>query len=89
MSCRVQVILDEDERELFRAAAERAGVSLSGWLRHAGWQVLQMSSPERLRTVEQLDELFANLPEIDGREPDWAEHESVIEQSRSAGKPLP
>jgi hypothetical protein len=48
--------------------------------------VLHLSSPGKVRTIEQLDELFAHLPETDGREPEWAEHEAVIEQSRSAGR---
>ena len=36
MATRVQVILDEAEREAFRAIAEQEGLSLSAWLRQAG-----------------------------------------------------
>ncbi len=32
---RIQVLLDEAEREEFRRQAEREGVSLSAWLRRA------------------------------------------------------
>ena len=37
MATRIQVVVDEVEREAFREQAEREGVSLSAWLRAAAW----------------------------------------------------
>ena len=36
MATRIQVIVEEAEREAFRSVAEQEGLSLSAWLRQAG-----------------------------------------------------
>jgi hypothetical protein len=36
MAVRIQVVVDEREREAFRAQARAEGRSLSGWLREEG-----------------------------------------------------
>ena len=88
MTSRVHVILDEEERELFREAAAREGISLSAWLREAGRETLE--SQEGLRRVTTVKELRAFFAACDKREkgvePDWEEHRSVIEHSIRSGQ---
>lgn len=86
MTVRVQIILTEEERERFRHAAEREGLSLSAWLRQAGKQRLVEHYPERISSVEDLRAFFAacDAREV-GREPDWEEHLAVMEGSQRAG----
>jgi hypothetical protein len=85
---RVQVILDEEERELFREAAAREGIPLSAWLREAGRE--RLGAQERLRQVNTVKELRAFFAACDKREkgvePDWEEHRSVIEHSIRSGQ---
>jgi hypothetical protein len=88
MATRIQVVVDEAEREAFREQAEREGVSLSAWLREAGHRRLQQARP-RLDTVEKVRAFFASLPEREGVEPDWEEHKEAIARSRIEGLPEP
>ena len=87
MSVRVQVVMDEVERERLRRAAEREGLSLSDWLRRAARDRLRSIEARKLSTVEDLRAVFA---ECDGRErgtePDWQEHLAVIEESKASGR---
>lgn len=88
MATRVQVVLDEEEREVFRRAARAAGTSLSAWLREAGHQ--RIEEEERPGRIESLAELDAFFAECDrragpGREPDWERHREVIDSSRGSG----
>jgi hypothetical protein len=85
MATRIQVVVDEVEREAFRAQAEREGVSLSAWLREAGRRRLEAERP-RLDTVEKLQAFFDSLPDQEGVEPDWEDHKRVIEQSMASGQ---
>lgn len=87
MSCRVQVILSEQERESFRRLARQEGLSLSAWLRKAGVERAgALAAPKRIRTQEDLTELFGQCDEREhGREPDWEEHLEVIRRSRLEG----
>ncbi|MGH9461287.1 MAG: hypothetical protein ACRD1X_08710 [Vicinamibacteria bacterium] len=88
MSRRVQVILDEEDRELFREAAAREGVPLSAWLREAGRE--KLGAQERLRHVNTIKGLRAFFAACDRREEgvesDWEEHRSVIERSIRSGQ---
>jgi hypothetical protein len=88
MSRRVQVILDDEESETFRHHAAREGLSLSAWLREAGRDRLATrSSAERLETVEALRGFFARCDaREEGGEPDWEQHEAVIDTSRASGR---
>jgi hypothetical protein len=87
MSVRVQVVMDEVERERLRRAAEREGLSLSDWLRRAARDRLRSMEARKLSTVEDLRAFFE---ECDGRErgtePDWQEHLAVIEESKASGR---
>lgn len=86
-SKRVQVILDENERESFRRLAEERGQSLSSWLREAGRQRREeQSARPPLSDPEVLMAFFSTCDGGEsGREPDWEEHRERIERSRVAG----
>ena len=79
----------EDEKERYRASADRGGLSLSKWLREAAREKLARESEERrLETVEDLDAFFAECDarhEGEGPEPDWEDHKKVIEASMRSG----
>jgi hypothetical protein len=88
MSTRIQVVVEEAEREAFRAQAEREGVSLSAWLREAGHRRLRDDRP-RLDTVESVRAFFDSRPAREGDEPGWEEQKEAISRSRTAGLPPP
>lgn len=87
MPVRVQVILDESERERFRREAQREGLSLSAWMRRAAQERLAAGASSRLlRNVDDLDAFFDECDAREqGREPDWDQHRKVIERSRGSG----
>jgi len=87
MATRVQVILDEEDRERFRRYAKKEGLSLSAWLRKAGRErVAAQKAKQGPRTAEELKEFFEQCDSREkGREPDWAEHRKVIETSVRKG----
>lgn len=87
---RIQVLVTEQERERLRRAAEREGISLSGWLRRAGLEKADASSTDqRIRTAAELERFFRSCDRRNrekGREPDWDEHLAVIDRSRGGGQ---
>jgi len=87
MAIRVQVVLDEPERQRFRREAAAAGVSLSAWLREAGRQRIQRHELEtRFRGASDLHQFFRACDEREsGVEPEWEEHLRVIDESRRGG----
>lgn len=86
MPTRVQIVMDEMEREAFREAAAREGLSLSDWLRRAARDRLSSVAPSKLDSMEDLLAFFAECDEREqGIEPDWREHRRVIEESKSRG----
>ena len=87
MATRIQVVLDEEERERFRRQAAREGMSLSAWLRQAGRERLETQGGEDVpRTPEDLRVFFAECDRREqGSEPDWHEHRMVIERSIRGG----
>ena len=86
MSTRVQVILDEADREVFRRRAEAEGLSLSAWLRQAGRDRLAAQPQPKLATPKDLRAFFARCDVREkGREPEWREHLEVIERSKRSG----
>jgi hypothetical protein len=89
MSTRIQVVMDEVEREAFRRAADREGLSLSDWLRRAGRERLRAAGEPGLGSVEALRAFFEDCRRREGgREPDWQEHRAVIEESKASGRPV-
>ena len=84
MATRVQVILDEGEKELFQDRARFEGLSLSSWLRKAGYEMLKRRG--RIRSQEDLDTFFAACDaREEGTEPDWEEHLAMIDRSKGSG----
>ncbi len=87
MSTRVQIVMDELEREVFRQAAAREGLSLSAWLRRAARARLEEAEHPRLSSIDDLRAFFAECDQRElGSEPDWEEHTAVIEESRARGR---
>ena len=87
MSIRVQVVMGELEREAFREAAAREGLSLSDWLRRAARSRLAAVEPPQLDSVERLRAFFDECDMREsGVEPDWHEHREVIEASKAGGR---
>lgn len=84
---RVQVLMEEKEREEFRSLAKRSGMSLSAWLRRAGReQASRQNERSRLDSTEALKEFFTRCDDRElGTEPDWQDHEKVIEESKRSG----
>lgn len=87
MSIRIQIVLDPTEREAYRRAASREGLTLSAWLRRAARERLRkaesrpISSPDDLRTFFQACDAREQ-----GVEPDWADHLAVMDGSRRSGR---
>jgi len=88
MSTRIQVVLDENERELFRQQAKRDGMSLSAWMKKAAQEKSEdRGREEKIDSAEELDAFFSACDvQEKGREPDWNDHRKVIEKSINAGK---
>jgi hypothetical protein len=86
---RIQVVISEIEREAFRQAAAREGLTLSEFLRRAARDRLAAASAARVRTATDLRAFFreCDLRE-EGNEPDWLEHRAVIEDSKATGKTI-
>ena len=88
MSIRVQVVMDEIDREAFRQAAAREGLSLSDWLRRAARERLEAAAIPELSSVESLRAFFEECDaREEGTEPDWHQHRTVIEESKAKGRP--
>jgi hypothetical protein len=85
MMTRIQVVVEEEERESFRRQAHAEGLSLSAWLRRAGRERLSARGPASA-AAGALRKLFARCDAREkGREPDRREHLQVIEASRRRG----
>ncbi len=86
MATRVQVVLEEEERERFRREAELQGQSLSAWLREAGRARIAARAEKRPLTAGSLRAFFKSCDAREkGREPDWEQHLRVMEGSRRGG----
>ena len=86
MTTRIHLVIDEVERDAFRARAAAQGLSLSEWIREAARERLERERPMEIRTVADLDRFFAKRRTTgSGQEPDWEQHLAVMERSRSDG----
>jgi hypothetical protein len=86
MATRIQVVVDEEERESFRRQAQAEGLSLSAWLRQAGRERLNSRALPSTGALAALRRFFAECDAHEkGREPDWQHHLEVIEASRQRG----
>ena len=85
---RVQVLIEQEEREAFRQVAEHEGKSLSRWLRESALHRLEEKRASAiLSSAADLRAFFkaCRIREED-REPDWEEHLRIMEESRAAGR---
>lgn len=83
MGTRVHIVVDEREKQAFRARAAAEGSSLSEWLREAARERLQRSAPRNLSDPKELKRFFDTCDQQEtSPEPDWAEHLKVIQASR-------
>jgi hypothetical protein len=87
MSTRIQVVLDEKEREQFRREAASEGISLSAWMREAARErAASAGTRPRHLDAEGLRAFFAECDAREtGSEPDWEQHLRVIEHSARSG----
>ena len=85
---RVQLVMPDDDRELFVDQARREGMSLSAWLRAAARERLEKrQSVKQFESPEDVMEFFRSCAALDGpeTEPDWEEHLRVMNESRRQG----
>ena len=80
------VVIDDRERDAFRARAAAEGLSLSAWLREAARERLEREQPTEIKTVVDLDRFFAERAAVEvGTEPEWDQHLDVMQRSRRTG----
>jgi len=87
---RIHIVLPTEDKERYRAIAEREGMTLSRWIREAVREKAAKYDVERkLDTVEDLEAFFQDCDQLhegnEAAEPDWAEHERLIHESRTGG----
>lgn len=86
MTSRIHILVDEADKARYRQQADREGKSLGAWLREAAEEKLLASATSVIRDAADLDRFFEACDERErGPEPDWLEHQRVIERSRTAG----
>lgn len=87
MTARIQVVIDTDEKLRFHLAARQEGMSVSAWLKECARRRLEeQAGVRRLDTRAKLREFFEACDRIEeGEEPDWSDHERIIERSVSSG----
>ena len=80
-------MLNEAEKARYQGQAARDGKSLGAWLREAAEEKLALVDARGpLDSPELLVSFFAACDaREEGREPDWEEHQRMIERSRSQG----
>lgn len=80
------MVIDERERDEFRARAVAEGLSLSQWIREAARERLERERPVEIATVVDLDRFFAERAATQsGSEPEWEQHLEVLDRSRRSG----
>lgn len=90
MKDRIHIVLPAEEKEHYRAIAEREGTTLSQWVREAVREKATKYGVDRkLDTVEDLESFFQECDQLhqgtEAAEPDWEEHERLIQESRAGG----
>ena len=69
---RVQVVLDEREREEYRAIAKAEGLSLSAWFKRAARAYAeQLAAQRQLKSADDVRAFLRRVRPEKGREPDW------------------
>ena len=85
---RVQLIIPDEDKMRYVQQARREGLTFSAWLRAAAQERLrEKEESDRFKSVEDLNRFFAEIDARRGpeREPDWEEHERLIEESKLRG----
>ncbi|MFV2074204.1 MAG: hypothetical protein ACC742_16375, partial [Thermoanaerobaculales bacterium] len=87
---RIHIVLPAEEKERYRAIAEREGTTMSHWMREAVREKATKYDVDRkLDTVEDLESFFQECDQLhqgtEAAEPDWEEHERLIQGSRAGG----
>lgn len=90
MKDRIHIVLPAEEKERYRAIAEREGTTLSRWIREAVRErATKYDVERRLDTLEDLEAFFQECDRLnegmEAAEPDWEEHERLIHESRTGG----
>lgn len=89
MKSRVHIVLPAEEKERYRAIAEREGTTLSEWMRAAVREkATRYDADRKLETTEELEAFFLESDRAeagDACEPDWEEHERLIQEGRGHG----
>ena len=87
---RVQLIIPDADREQFVLQARREGMTFSAWLRAAAHERLRANRRffgfENMEALEDFIAYCDSLPGPD-REPDWEEHLTVLNESKTRGLP--
>ena len=87
---RVQLVMPDDDRERFVNQARREGMSFSAWMRAAARERLEKrQSVKRFESPEDVEEFFRSCADLEGpeTEPDWEEHQRVMDESRGRSVP--
>ena len=89
MNARIHIVLEQEEKERFRARARQEGMTLSEWLRDVARQALvRGDGGVEIRTLDELREFFKRCDDREyGTEPDWETHKRQIDESRREGIP--
>ena len=85
---RVQLVIPNEDRDRFVHQARREGMTLSAWLRAAAHERLQERQHTKpFQSPEDVEEFFRACDSLEGpeKEPDWAQHLDLINQSRRRG----
>ena len=92
MKDRIHILLATEEKERYRNIAEREGTTLSRWIRDAiRERAAEYDVSRKLDSPEDLEAFFraCDADEHEGaeKEPDWEEHQRLIDESRGGGDP--
>ena len=82
MSDRLHLVLETADKERYRRCAERAGQTLSEWLRAAAEEKAAAEASAGLDSAASLRAFFADCDAREpGREPDWELQRALLEES--------
>lgn len=85
---RVQLVMPDEDHDLYVRQARREGMSLNAWLRAAARERLDnRQAIKQFESPEEVQEFFVSCTarEGAGTEPDWNDHLRVMHESRGRG----
>jgi hypothetical protein len=86
---RIQLVMPDEDRDLFVHEARKEGVSLSEWLRLAARERVERRREQaRFASREELYAFFGRCDRVEseGVEPDWESHLATMRASRATGE---